>query len=492
MAISFEKIPVGWRVPGQYVEYNNERATSALDGMPSRAVILAQMADSGTAAANTALLTRNADQAGQLFGVGSMAWAMVAAFKKANTTTELWVVGIPDDPAGTKATGAITIATAPTNTGTLVVTVSGARIRLKVTATDSLADVAAALAAEINGDAQLPVTAAVDGVDPTKVILTCKWAGQTGNDIDLRGLYYADAIQAPGVTMAFTAMAGGAGNPEIDEAIAALGDRWYSDAVMAYQDSANILAMDAEVERRRGPMVAMDMHCWSAHAGSYTLLYGIGMARNTSGLTTMATTGSPVPPWIWAAAYGGQATFHLKQDPGRPLQTLEIPGVLAPADKDQLGPEERNVLLHSGIATFTTDGNSGVAIERAITGYRVNKYGFEDKSYLDCQTLRLLANLSFTTRARIAQRFPRHKLREDREQPPAPGTAVATPRVIKGELSCLYDQWAEAEWIESADQLRKDAIVQINADDRNTVDTLLPPDIINQFRVFKARIDFIL
>lgn len=46
--------------------------------------------------------------------------------------------------------------------------------------------------------------------------------------------------------------------------------------------------------------------------------------------------------------------------------------------------------------------------------------------------------------------------------------------------------------MENFDQYKADLIVERNKDDRNRVDVLSPPDLVNQFRIFAMKIGFVL
>lgn len=105
--------------------------------------------------------------------------------------------------------------------------------------------------------------------------------------------------------------------------------------------------------------------------------------------------------------------------------------------------EERNLLLHDGISTLTVDDGGAVLIERLITTYETNAYGIDDISYLDVNTLKTLAYLRYSVRARISMRFPRHKLASDGTGVGA-GQAVVTPKVIRAELIALFRDWETA------------------------------------------------
>ena len=91
-------------------------------------------------------------------------------------------------------------------------------------------------------------------------------------------------------------------------------------------------------------------------------------------------------------------------------------------------------MLHDGISTHTVDPGGNVLLERPITTYQLNAAGFPDTSYLDVTTIATLAYLRYTLRARIAQKYPRHKLADDGIAI-APGQAIVTPKTLSAEAA---------------------------------------------------------
>lgn len=128
-------------------------------------------------------------------------------------------------------------------------------------------------------------------------------------------------------------------------------------------------------------------------------------------------------------------------------------------------------------------------IERLITTYKTNALGVDDISYLNVETMRTIAYLRYSTRVRIALRYPRHKLASDGTEI-APGQAIVTPKTIRAELIALFLQWMDAGLVEGLAQFKKDLIVERNTSDPDRVDAIIPPDVINQFRVFAASLQF--
>ena len=67
---------------------------------------------------------------------------------------------------------------------------------------------------------------------------------------------------------------------------------------------------------------------------------------------------------------------------------------------------------------------------------------------------------------------------------------MVTPSIIRGELIAMYTKLEEKAIVENADLFAKYLIVERNKDDPNRVDVLLPPDLVNQLRVFAVLSQF--
>lgn len=491
MTISFSLVPADTRVPGPYIEVDNTQAVRGLPGMPSVVLVVGQKLSGGTAAAEVPIQVLDARQAEGFFGRGSMLHRMFIALKANNRYTETWAIPLADDGAGVAATGSLILGGTVTLPGTLNLYIGGRRVRIAVASGESSSASATKLAAAINAVTDLPVTAAVDGSNPAKVNLTARHKGENGNAIDLRVNYFQGEALPLGMSVAIAAMASGAGNPDIADAIASFGDRWWTDIICPWTDSANLAALEEEIERRFGPTVMQDAHVYCGAAGTHSALVTLADARNSPHVTMMGAYRSPTPPEEWAAAVGGICAYQAKLDPARPLQNLPVAGVLPPSESDRFVFEQRNLLYFSGVASFVVDQGGVVNIERMVTNYQKNAAGVDDISYLDTETLKTLAFIRYAVQARIRLRFPRHKLADDGTKFGA-GQAIVTPSIIRGELLALFREMEDTGTVEHFEQFKTDLIVQRSASDPNRVDAVLPIDIVNQFRVFAARLQFLL
>lgn len=488
MTISFNTIPGNVRVPLAYVEFDSSRAVIGTPSMPYKMLFIGAMLAAGSAAVNTLTRVATADAAVALFGAGSMLARMIQQFKRTNRTIDCWAIALADDAAGVPATGTLTVTGTATAAGVLAVYIGGDRVRAAVASGSTATQAATALAAAINADTTLPVTAvSALGV----VTVTARHDGTYGNDIDLRGNYYSDDATPAGLALAASAMTTGAANPDVATAITAMGDEWFQGIVMPYTDTANMTALEEELTDRWGGTRQIDGVAYCAFRGTHAASVTFGDGRNSAFVCCMPTGLTPCPPYLWAAAVAAQASLSLSIDPARPLQTLTLPGILPPPETSRWTMEERNLLLHDGMSSWNVDSGGTVRIERLVTMFQENSFGLPDPSYLDVTTPATLSYLRYSLRARITTKFPRMKLADDGINY-GPGQAIVTPKTIRAEIIALAEEWASAGLVENLDQFRAELVVERNANDRNRVDVLCPPDLVNQFMIFAAQIQFIL
>lgn len=490
MPISFNEIPTTVRVPFVYVEFDNSRAVQGPALMPYRNLVIGQRLAAGTVAALTPTRVTSAAQAKTYFGAGSMLAHMLERQLQNNNFTETWVVALDDEVAGVEAAGSITVGGA-VSAGTIVLYIAGRRFTVGVSVGDTLTDVAAAIQTAIAADGDLPVTAAVDGVDDTKVNLTARHKGAFANDIDVRHSYYDGEGLPSGLTLAIVTMAGGTSNPDVSTVWAAIGDEHYSVITMPYTDAANLTALETELADRWGALRMIEGMAFTAATGTHAELGTLGDSRNSPHLSIMNAAGSPTPTYEWAAAVAGVVSYHGNIDPARPFQTLTLKGVMAAKQEDRFTLQENNLLLFDGISTHMVDAGSVVHVQRLITTYKVNAQGAEDISYLDVNTPLTLAYLRYDFRNYILRKYPRHKLANDGTRYGA-GQAVITPKVGKAEAIARFRIWEELGLVENIDQFKNDLICERNAGDPNRLDWMLPPDLVNQFRVGGVQIGFLL
>ena len=72
-----------------------------------------------------------------------------------------------------------------------------------------------------------------------------------------------------GVSSVITPMSGGTGNPDIATAIAVMGDDQYNVICNPYIDAANLVALEAELDSRFGPLKQNEGSYFSANTSDH-------------------------------------------------------------------------------------------------------------------------------------------------------------------------------------------------------------------------------
>lgn len=492
MAISFNNIPANWRLPLFYAELDPSRAgTGQTDQV---ALIFGVKLSAGSATADVPIQISSVEAARSAFGEGSMIARSYETFFAGNRSTPVVCIPVAEPSSGNAAAGSFALAGPATAAGTLSLYIAGQRVQIAVAAEDTATEIGAALEAAITAMASLPVTAAnTDGT----VALTAKWKGLTGNEINLGvnlgGDQAGEALPA-GVGVTITAMSGGTSAPDFGDAIAAMGDEPYEHAVFPFTDTASLDAINAEFGfgdgGRWGWLRQLYGHVWSSARGTQGQLTTLGTARNDAPISIMGGPAArPTPPWEESAAYAAQAAKALLNGPARPLQILPLVGVMAEPREARFTALERQTLLYDGIATSTVSSDGTVRIERAITTYQKNASGQPDTAYLDATTLATLAEVLRDLRSAITSKYPRHKLANDGTRFGA-GQAIVTPSVARAEIVGRYAQLEERGLVENRKAFKANLIVERNATDPNRLDVLLPPDLVNQLRIFAVQAQF--
>ena len=488
MTVPFNRLPSNQRAPFFYAEFDNSMANTAT--AVQRTLLIGQMLSTATAAPGIPQKVSSDSAVAGICGSGSMLHNMMTAYLANDISAELWILPLADGSTGTTAaTGKLQVVTAAAATGVLSLYIAGVRVQLTVVSTDDNVAVAAAIAAVINGQSKLPVIAEVDSAATDTVKLTAKNKGAHGNSIDIRLNYQgaAGGEETPqGMTLTITPMASGAGAPALTDALGNLQDRAFDFIVNPYTDTTSLDAVKEFLSDATGRWSYAQQlygHSFGALAGTYGSLSAAGEARNNQHETLLGINGSPTPAYLWAAALTGAIAPSLRNDPGRPTQTLTISGVLAPPLESRFMLTERNNLLYSGISTFTVADDGSVQVEKTITTYQKNKFGDADDSYLNIETLFLLMFVTRFLRTQITSKFSRMKLANDGTRF-APGSAIVTPNVIRAELIAQYRTLEYNGYVQDSAAFAQTLLVERNSSNTKRIDVLWTGTLIDQLEIF--------
>ncbi|EPD7320127.1 phage tail sheath subtilisin-like domain-containing protein, partial [Escherichia coli] len=390
------------------------------------------------------------------------------------------------------AKATLTVLGTATEAGTVALLINGVSVQVSVSAGATKENIAKAIADAVTKKPATQVAAAVKDDATDTVELTVNWHGVTGNGADVRLNYYTGEAFPAGVKVTATAFTGGTGTPEMADAVAAIGPEWFTDIIAPFTDTKSLNTLRDELLNRWGPLKMMEAQLWTAFRGTHGETGTFGETRNDWLISCIGTNLSPHPAWMWAASYGATAAYHLAIDPARPLQTLVLTGILPSARNVRWDMPERNLLLHDGIATHMVDAGDNVCIEREITMYRVNQYGDADVSYLDVQSPATLGRIRYIIKNRFTNRYPRHKLADDDVLDSLDaGQPVMTPKLCTAELlDICQTELLPAGLVENFSDYRDTLQVTRDSSDKNRLNFICHPNLVNQLRVLAGLIQF--
>jgi phage tail sheath gpL-like len=444
--------------------------------------------DPGTGADETPYIMSRSN-AHSLFGAGSMLAAMYRAARKQAPFLELWGVAAVPTSGGTQAVGTIVVTATPTKNDEISIRIGGEPVRVLVKATDTKASLGARIRDTINKNLLLPVKAtfAVD-----TVTLTVRWAGSSGNDVNIVASDYGVYNKPVADLLTITNPTGGAGSPGLSPCLAAIGDQPFDVFAVGFRAVAGLLDTMSTfldgISGRWSPSKQLYGHAIFALFGDLTAQTTFGNLRNDPHISVMGVNGSPSPSWMWAAAIAAIIGEHFASPPeiSRPEQTLELVGILPPARPiNWFDQEERQALLEYGMATYTVDPDRTVRLERLCTLYKTDTAGFPDASWRDAVTLFQAAYFVRYMRNAITGAFPRAALTE--QDTGIPG--FASPGTIKDVVVHNYSHLVDVGLVENLELFAAYLVVQINSQNPTRVDCLMRIDVVNQLRILAALVE---
>lgn len=287
---------------------------------------------------------------------------------------------------------------------------------------------------------------------------------------------------------------GGTGNPDFTAGIAniALLDFWY--VGMPYNDAGTEAAWATEYGFTSGGRWNYTRQQYgfihNARRDYYASQLAWGLTQNSPVISTMAIEPKvPSPIWEVAAAYAADSALGFSDDPARPLQTLQLLGILPALQQDRYLQVQRNNLVNSGLAVqgVNASGNMQILVEQ--TQYQLNAFSQSDTAFGKLTVLATLQTLLTTMRSAITTKYPRSKLVPNGTRI-GPGQAAVTPRDIQAELIAEY---ALAEFnglVADTFDFAANLLVQIDPLNPNKVLVLWPPRLAGQLRQFDVLAQF--
>lgn len=470
------------------IEFDSSQAFTGPATVPIEALLIGQKIAAGTATADTKYSVTNPDQVSLLAGSGSQAHMMAKTFFKNISTVPCTMIFLDDGGSATAGTVAVTIGgTSATAAGELALYFNGIRIAVSIAVGDTPTTV---------GDAVVAAVALLDGFPATVanvagvITFTMKSKGIAAGDIDSRDSFNAGEAVPAGLTVAHGTPAAGTVDPDIQDAIDAIGDSWFNLVAHAYTDATNIAAIKTYASTQDGPMVMKDQ-IWYAclrDTRANIITYGLDTTNhNSKHLVTGAWYKRLQSISEGAAAMVGVKAQSLLADIGRPLHRLTVNGITALDKNDRWTDTERNQVAVSGVETFT-DG-VGVQTESTVTMYLKNSAAASDPAYQYQNTVFNLMAQRYRFRTQILTKYARARLASSSAKI-KPGLQVITPNIGRNEALIWYRQLERDGLAEDYDTFKSNVVCQRSESNNNRLEWLLPSDLVNQFIVGSADIQF--
>ena len=378
--------------------------------------------------ADTPVLITSAEDAGDKFGFGFMAHRLAISAFKGSSGVETYV--IPQSEAGGAAasTGDIDFTVTTVVAGTIFLYVAGdlvsvaipAEISAVATTADDIADL---VVAAITADANLPVTAVVNGVTTSQVDFIAKSKGPYGDDISLAfNLGFAQELPG-GVSAVTVAMTGGSGTPNIQTAL---------DTGLGTGDTANSLGITDLVHGYGLDTSTLNIiSTYVGEGNTFSGLYGKLVARPFRALTGDTTAGSAGltalialsdtrlldrangviavpgsqshPAEIASQAVGVMA--RVNNNLAEQSTIDEALGGVFPGDNaDQWTSDfdNRNTAVTKGISTALFK-NSVITIQNLVTFYRPASVPVSSNGYRSMRNIAILQNILANVKTNFEQ-----------------------------------------------------------------------------------------
>jgi len=331
------------------------------------------------------------------------------------------------------------------------------------------------------------------GTNTVKLVATPQAAAdEFGTDSDIHKMvtaYYEQNISLP-----MYAVTTDSTTPDVAAALAATGDDQFHHIVCAFNDATSVNSLATFLENRYHALQQIPGLGYIAKKELHANLVTYGEGFNSPFITVLGVNnlvdanGTTITEKELAAAWAGQISNSLAIDPARPLKTLKLKGVYS-AGAPEWAYAERNLLLYSGISTYTTNQAKEVYIERPFTLYQVNASGVEDDSYLDITVPATAMYFREKQRSRILSKFPRHKLAADGTKF-AQGQAVATPAIIKAELLALYRELEYSAICQDFDGYKDSMFVELDPNNPSRINVQDSPQFVNGMLIYAGKVQF--
>lgn len=367
----------------------------------------------------------SAEEAASLYGDGSMIHRLAKKAFVGSLGVETWIVPQAEEAGGTQATGKIAFTGPATSSATIGVYIAGEKFaEVNIASGASADDIAAAIVAALDAssDNSSPLTQAVNGVNANEIDFTAKMKGTYGNDVDLSlNLEEGEGLPA-GVGATVTPMASGATDPDISDALNALGTgdnqnenfftaliHGYSqvtavlDAISTYNGVGNDFSGNYKKEVAR-PFRSLSGDV-APGSGGLSALVSLADGRKedrTNGV--FAAPGSENHPAEIAALVMGSMEAINSNRAEETYIDIVLSSIRAGDDSERWTNtyDNRDTAVKNGISTSLFK-NGALTIQNVVSFYRPDSVPQESNGYRSMRNISIIQNVLFNQKLTFEQ-----------------------------------------------------------------------------------------
>lgn len=410
------------------------------------ALHIAPMLTTGTAELGKVARVFSGEDAAKKFGHGSVAHIMaITHFNE--TYTPLSV--LPYEDGGTKAQYQIALGATP-ESGAFSFKFEDKKFNIPVDDTDTLADIAEDVAEAINLVEYLPFTAQAVGGD---IGIEFKNGGEVGNHMMI--VFNPDlGDEFPGITAVFSQITQGAGDPDIEPILPALGRCRYMGIAVANSDMAHIDPVYSWVKSKW--VCGVDQvfghllhHFVDSVDDVITYAENYNHRHRSISFIPEGTKWNKYMPWRYSAYHlGVQCRGLATNKPYVPIvrdlsqsRSLTLPFECSASD---LTITERAAIVNAGLTLLDVNQSGYIFIDTNRTNYKYNVSGDRDDTFIYTEDMYKNMYYADLLRMHDYQNFQNVGLVADGADVPV-GAQVVTPTIYKASLKNFLEQqtgWA--------------------------------------------------
>jgi phage tail sheath gpL-like len=435
--------------------------------LPQRVAVIGQGSTAATYATTKRQVT-SAAQAGQLYGFGSPVHLATLQLLPANGdgvgSIPVTIYPLVDDASGVASAGDITPAGTPTEAAEYVIRVNNIdSAPFVISVGDVVADVVDSMVAAVNASINIPVIAA-DGT--TKLDLTAKWEGTSGNDLVVEVIGSTTA----GNTFAITQPVGGLVNPDVQGALDQIGGVWET-LVVNCMDAADTTTLGLYRTHGEGRWGALVRKPYVAFTGTTESDPSTATVTPEANKTDRVNAFLPAPssndlPLAIAARGVARIAVLANNNPPHDYGRQELTGLTPGADGDQWNYADRDLAVTGGCST--TEVRDGVVnLSDTVTFYHPT--GEEPPAYRYVVDIVKLQNIIFNLDLIFASaEWNGAPLIPDDQ--PTVNPAAKQPKMAKAEVNALLDNLGLEAIISDPETAKASTQAEINGSNPKRLD----------------------